>query len=104
MSSTIAHVTTEEWDNVLPGIWYGCAIIERPDGETDYVYSYSNVKEYAPDPESLTPEGCKYLEGELYLTRPGRHHMWREGDRWSFEEQKGPDAVTYDMYDAEMTL
>lgn len=96
MSSTIAHVTTEEWDNVLPGIWYGCAIIERPDGETDYTYAYSNVQEYAPDLSLLLPEGCTELEGHLYLTGHGKWTLRHE--EWAFDEQCGPDVQSYDAY------
>lgn len=98
------HTSESTWDNVTPGIWYGFVVIERPDGETDYHYAFSNVTDYAPDVEGIVPDGCTLLEYELYLTPKGREHMWRNGDRWSFEEQNGPDAVSYDAYDAQMTV
>ena len=85
----MAHVNDGEWDNHTPGIWYGELIIERPDGETDYVYAYSNVEEYAPYLSLLLPEGCKEIAGTLLLTSHGK---WELRDEvWAFDEQCAPD-------------
>lgn len=96
----IVHTSSDEWDNVTPGVWYGCAVIERPNGETDYVYAYSNWKHTAPRVSELVPEGCTLLESTLHLTSKGREDMWHTGDRWAFEDQEGSDAITWDDYDA----
>lgn len=123
VTSTLSHTTQGDWDNVLPGMWYGSVIIGRTlcphtteiyacaecsettyGTETSSVYAYSNATEYAPEIESLVPEGWYLIEYERYLTPSGRHHMWQAGDRWAFENQEGPDAVEYDTYDAQMTL
>ena len=92
----MAHMSESTWDNRTPGIWYGEVIIERPDGETDYVYAYSNVRDHAPDVELLIPDGCKYLEHSLYLTSHGKWEL--RDDEWMFDEQTGPDTVTYADY------
>lgn len=92
------------WNNSPQGaVWYGCLIIERGDGETDYVYDYSGLTEDAPDVDELLPEGCKILERELNLTPAGRHYMWSNGHVWAFEEQKGDSFIGYAEYDDIMT-
>jgi hypothetical protein len=96
---------TNTWNNdAQSAVWYGCLIIERPDGETDYVYDFSGDLENAPDVDELLPEGCKILERELNLTPHGRHHMWINGDVWAFEEQKGDSYVSYAEYCDDMTV
>lgn len=99
VSNPIVHTSSDEWDNVTPGVWYGCAIIEREDGETDYVYGYSNWTYAAPRVAQLVPEGCTLLESTLYLTPKGREDMWHTGDKWAFEEQSGDEAVSWMEYD-----
>jgi len=103
MTSTLAHTSDSDWDNVTPGIWYGCLIIERPDGETDYVYAYSNVREYAPIVDDLCPDECKPLEATLLLTGHGKYTMRYES--WAWDEQMGKDddfPQTQDEYWGEL--
>ncbi len=123
MTSVTAHTSDSVWDNVTPGMWYGSVVIGRtlcPHTTDDYacrdcseytygtetsdVYAFSKVIEFAPDVNALCPDGWYVCDYELYLTPQGREHMWRTGDRWAFDEQNGPDVVTYDTYDAEMTV
>lgn len=95
----VVHTSDSEWDNRTPGIWYGELVIERPNGETDYVYAYSNVQEYAPDLSLILPEGCTELEAKLLLTSHGKWEL--RHDRWSFDEQMSPhgdDVQSYDDY------
>lgn len=99
VSNPIVHTSSDEWDNVTPGVWYGCAVIAREDGETDYLYAYSNWKHSAPRVSELVPEGCTLLESTLYLTPKGREDMWHTGDKWAFEEQSGDEAVSWMEYD-----
>lgn len=96
MSTEKAHPNDGTWDNHTPGIWYGEVIIERPNGETDYVYAYSNTADDVPDVRLLVPHGCKYLEHSLYLTSHGKWEL-RE-DSWAFDAQEGPDTQSYDDY------
>lgn len=103
VSNPIVHTSTGDWDNVTPGIWYGNIIFDRG-GETDYIYAYSNITEYAPVPLDLLPEGCMLLSQELYLTPKGREHMWHHGHRWAFEDQMGNDAQSWQSYDDEKTV
>lgn len=96
---------TTTWNHdAQHAVWYGCLIIEREDGETDYVYAYSSLMDDAPDVDELLPEGCKILERELNLTPAGRHYMWSNGHVWAFEEQKGDSYVSYAEYDDDMTV
>lgn len=88
------------WNDELPRIWYGCVVVERADGETDYFYGYSSLTEDVPDVNLLVPLGAVLLTYELCLTPFGRDHMWRNDDTWAFEAQRGSDAVTYDEYDS----
>lgn len=93
-----------EWDNVTPGIWYGHLVIERPDGETDYVYAYSNVQTHAPDVDEICPDGCKVLEATLLLTGHGKYVMRFES--WAWDEQMCPNPddniVTLEEYWTEL--
>lgn len=92
------------WNNSPQGaVWYGCLIIEREDGETDYVDDYSSLIDDAPDVDELLPEGCKILERELNLTPAGRHYMWSNGHVSAFEEQIGDSFIGYAEYDDMMT-
>ncbi|MEU4568627.1 hypothetical protein [Micromonospora sp. NPDC023956] len=51
--------------------WYAEVVIERPDGETDYVYGYADDAE-EPDAADLLPEGCTLLEAHVAPTQYGR--------------------------------
>ena len=52
-------------------LWYGCVIVEMPNGETDYFDNYSTASEDVPDTSQLCPEGAEILEIQLKLTPLG---------------------------------
>lgn len=94
----MAHVNDGVWDNHTPGIWYGELIIERPNGETDYVYAYSNVRDDAPDISLILPEGCTELSRTLLLTSHGKWEL--RDDQWAFEAQCGGEGTEVQSHDA----
>jgi len=122
MTSELAHTTATDWDNVTPGVWYGCLVITRTlcphatdtyaceecsesvyGTETSYVDTYSNVREFAPDVDALCPEGWRSCEATLLLTSHGKYVMRYES--WAWDEQMGPEGtelMTQDEYWAEL--
>lgn len=69
--------------NSAPGnaLWYGLIVIERPDGETDYMDAYSAHTD-VPSVDLLCPEGCTILERELRATPLGKDML----DGWADDE------------------
>lgn len=75
------------WDSYpSDALWYGCVVIERPNGETDYVDAYSSVTD-APSVDLLCPEGCTILGRELRATPLGKDML----DGWADDEILPPE-------------
>lgn len=76
-----------EWDSVpSESLWYGCVIVETPDGETDYFDGYSSNAEDTPNVDTLAPDGWEILERTLLLTPLGHENI----GEWAREEQVIP--------------
>lgn len=83
--STVSFKGSEWLAHPNDARWYGEAIFEGADGETDYNYGYADSEGY-PDIEPLVPEGANLLE---YVIRRGVRHPEHNASDEDIVEMRG---------------